>query len=168
MTVLTALNKRSSRSSSRIVSSGRIYWDYQPDRGRALLHAQRGRADGQRLERRQHRRRAAPAGPYAFTTVPITLDHNDSNSYIAYDLNQTRTAYNLQRFFFEPKLEEPMRTINQTIVALFTAANFPTYTLFTGTGTIAGQVMRADITRAWGNLAASGVPMEDYNNVPSA
>jgi hypothetical protein len=82
-----------------------------------------------------------------------------------YDWDQTRVAYNLQTFFFQPRLEELMRAINRTVVGLFTAANFPTYTLFTGTGTAPNQITRADITKAWTNLAKAGVPMEDYGNV---
>ena len=165
MTVLTALNKAQQSLKFQNSFIRRIYWDYQPIVAvpYSTLNVDVPTVNASNVVNIG----AGPLqpAPYAFTTVPITLDHNDSNSYIVYDWDQTRTAYNLQRFFFEPKLEELMRTINQTIVALFTAANFPTYTLFTGTGTIAGQVMRADITRAWGNLAASGVPMEDYNNV---
>ena len=103
--------------------------------------------------------------PYAFTTVPITLNNNMSNSYIVYDFDQTRIAYDLEQFFFQPKLEELMRSINLQIVGLFTAANYPTYPLFTGTGTNPGQIMRSDITKAWTNLAGVGVPLEDYDNV---
>jgi hypothetical protein len=165
MTVLTALNNAQRALTYQNAFIRRIYWDYQPVV--AVPYSTLNVNVPTVNEANVVNIGAGPIqpAPYAFTTVPITLDHNSSNSYIVYDWDQTRIAYNLQRFFFQPKLEELMRAINHTVVGLFTAANFPTYTLFTGTGTAAGQITRSDITKAWGNLAVSGVPMEDYDNV---
>lgn len=165
MTVLTALNQAQQALKYRNAFLQRIYWDYQPVV--AVPYSTLNVNVPSVNEANVVNIGAGPIQPaaYAFTTVPITLANNSSNSYIVYDWDQTRIAYNLQRFFFEPKLEELMRSMNHTIVGLFTAANFPTYTLFTGTGTLAGQITRADITKAWGNLAVTGVPVEDYDNV---
>jgi hypothetical protein len=103
--------------------------------------------------------------PYAFSTIPITLTNNQSNSYIVYDWDQARVQRNLQQFFFEPKLEELIRSINRMVVGLFTAANFPIYAVVAGNGTLPGQITRTDITAAWTNLASSGVAVDDFDNV---
>lgn len=165
MTVLTAISEAQQNLKFQNAFLRRIYWDYQPVV--AVPYATLNVNVPTVNEANVVNIGAGPLqpNPYAFTTVPITLDTNMSNSYIVYDWDQTRIAYNLRQFFFQPKLEELIRSINRTIVGVFTAANFPTYTLFTGTGTAAGQITRADITKAWANLAGAGVPMDDFANV---
>lgn len=165
MTVLNALSEAQEPLRYQNAFLQRIYWDYQPIVAvpfqtlnvniPTVNEANSVNIQGGPLQ----------PNPYAFTTVPITLDHNQSNSYIVYDWDQTRTAYNLRRFFFQPRLEELMRSINRAVMGLFTPANFPVYSLFTGNGTLPNQITRADITKAWTNLAQAGVPMEDFDNV---
>lgn len=165
MTVLNALSGAQESLKYKNAFIQRIFWDYQPIVAvpYQTLNINVPTVNEANVVNIQ----GGPLQPnaYAFTTVPVTLDHNMSNAYIVYDWDQTRIAYDLQRFFFQPKLEELIRSINRTVVGLFTAANFPVYALFTGTGTAPGQVMRADITKAWANLANAGVPVEDTDNV---
>lgn len=165
MTVLTALTDAQQALRYKNAFIRRIYWDYQPIVAVPFqtLNVNIPTVNVANVVNIQ----GGPIqpNPYAFTTVPVTLTNNQSNSYVIYDWDQTRVAYNLKNFFFQPKLEELMRSINSVTVGLFTAANFPTYPLFTGTGTAPGQITRADITKGWTNLAQAGVPMEDYDNV---
>ena len=165
MTVLDALSRAQMNLKYQNAFLKRIFWDFQPIV--AVPYSTLNVNVPTVNEANVVNIGAGPLqpNPYSFTTVPITLSFNQSNAYIVYDWDQTRVAYDLEQFFFQPKLEELMRSINRLIVNLFTAANFPTYPLFTGTGTNPGQVMRGDITKAWGNLATTGVPLEDYDNV---
>jgi hypothetical protein len=165
MTVLTALNRAQEALRFQNAFIRRIFWDYQPVV--AVPYATLNVNIPTVITSNVTNIGAGPLQPqpYAFTTVPITLDTNMSNSYIVYDWDQTRIAYNLQFFFFQPKLEELMRAINQQIVAQFTPALFNAYPIFTGTGTAPGQMTRADITTAWKNLAQAGVPVDDVDNV---
>lgn len=165
MTVLTALDKAQKNLTFQNAFIRRIYWDYQPV---VAVPYQTLNVNVPTInEANVVNIGAGPLqpNPYAFTMVPITLTNNMSNAYIVYDWDQTRIAYDLQQFFFEPKLEELMRATNRLIVNLFTAANFPTYALFTGTGTAPNAITRGDITTAWTNLAKTGVPVDDFNNV---
>lgn len=164
-TVLSALSDAQKNLQYKNAFIERIYWNYQPVVATpfSTLNVPIPSVN----ENNVVNIASGPLQPAAspFTSIPITLDHNQSNSYVVYGFDQARIAYDLRTFFFGPKLEELMRSINRTIVALFTAANFPTYALFTGTGTVSGQITRADLTKAWANLAGAGVPVDDYANV---
>jgi len=164
-TVLTAFTKAQQNLKYTNAFVKRIYWDFQP-----IVATPYSTLNVNVPTINQANVFNIGAGPlqpqpYAFTMVPITLAYNQSNSYIVYDWDQTRIAYDLQTFFFEPKQEELLRSVDQIVVSQFSAANFPTYPLFTGTGTAAGQVTRPDVTKAWTNLAGVGVPLDDAGNV---
>jgi hypothetical protein len=87
------------------------------------------------------------------------------------DWDQARIGINLRTKFFQPRFEEMLRRMNRSIIAQINTTNFGTgttpagYTLFTGTGTVANQITRADIATAWTNLASVGVPMGNLNDV---
>jgi hypothetical protein len=108
---------------------------------------------------------------YSQFTKDITINHKFSDSYVIKGFDQALIEIDLQEAFFQPRFEEILRTINQSIVNLLNTTNFgtgttpPGYTLFTGTGTVANQITRADIATAWTNLAAAGVPMGNMNNI---
>lgn len=101
---------------------------------------------------------------YSYSTTNITLSHNLSVTNVFKDFDQARTPRRL-RDFFQTNFEALLRSINRSVVGYLNATNFPNYTLFTGNGTAANQITRADITTAWTNLASVGVPMDDYDNV---
>jgi hypothetical protein len=101
---------------------------------------------------------------YAYGTVNITLDSNLSVTNVFKDFDQARTPRRL-RDFFQTNFEALLRALNRKVVAYVNSTNFPNYTLFTGDGTAANQITRTDITTAWANLAAVGVPMDDVDNV---
>lgn len=101
---------------------------------------------------------------YAYSTVNITLDSNLSVTNVFKDFDQARTPRRL-RDFFQTNFEAMLRRINRKVVGYVNGTNFPNYTLFTGTGTAANQITRADITAAWTNLASVGVPLDDTDNV---
>ena len=102
---------------------------------------------------------------YSFNPTSITLAKNFSVSFVVKSWDQIRTPVDLQRIFIQPNMEALLRKINRSIVALFTAANFPNYTLFTGTSATASDLSRGDIGTAWQNLVNAGVPIDtDQDN----
>ena len=106
---------------------------------------------------------------YSYNPASITLSKNFSYSIIVKDWDKVRTPADLQRIFIQPAMEALLRKINRTIVGLFTAANFPNYTLFTGASTTAADLTRGDIGTAWQNLINAGVPADtDQDNMALA
>ncbi len=97
---------------------------------------------------------------YTYNPAQIPLNRNFSVSIIVKSWDQIRTPADLMRIFIQPNLEALLRKINRSIVALFNAANFPAYALFTGTSTTASDFTRADIGVAWQNLVNAGVPVD--------
>jgi hypothetical protein len=97
---------------------------------------------------------------YTYNPTSITLSKNFSVSFVVKSWDQIRTPVDLQRLFIQPNLEALLRKINRTIVALFSATNFPNYTLFTGTSGTAADFTRGDIGTAWQNLVNAGVPID--------
>jgi hypothetical protein len=104
-------------------------------------------------------------------TKDITINHKFSGSYVIKGFDQALIGIDLQNTFFMPKFETMLRTVNQSIVNLLTTTNFGTgttpagYTLFTGNGTVANQLTRADIATAWTALANTGVPLDNANDI---
>jgi hypothetical protein len=103
---------------------------------------------------------------YTYNPASIPLNRNFSVSIVVKSFDMVRTPADLQRIFIQPNLEALLRKINRTVVGLFTAANFPAYSLFTGTSTTASDFTRSDIGTAWQNLVNAGVPVDtDIDNV---
>jgi hypothetical protein len=165
-TVLAAANGASESLKFKNSFVDAIYWDYQPvvatpftvlnvivptvNEG-AVVDIQSG-----------------PIQPVDYTYNPtnITLNRNFSVSIVVKDWDKVRTPADLQRIFIQPNLEALLRKINRAIVGLFTAANFPNYSLFTGNGASAADFTRLDIGTAWQNLVNAGVPVDtDPTNV---
>lgn len=164
MTLLAAANEAASILRYQNAFIRRIYWDNQPIVGvpfQTLTVVVPTVNEGAVVDIG-----TGPIQPvdYAYTTYPVTLDSNLSVSNVFKDFDQARTPRRL-RDFFKVNFEALLRKINRKIIGLVTAANFPAYTLFTGTGTSANQVVRTDITTAWTNLAKAGVPIDDFGNV---
>lgn len=101
---------------------------------------------------------------YSYSTVNVTLSMNLSVTNVFKDFDQARTPRRL-RDFFQSNFEALLRAINRRVVGYLTPANFGNYSLFTGDGTASNQITRGDITTAWTNLAAVGVPLDDTRNV---
>jgi hypothetical protein len=95
-------------------------------------------------------------------TATIQITRNLSNSFIIRDWDESRTLVDLSNMYMKPRMESMMRAANQILANLVTTTNFPTYTLISGAG--ADLFQRADLTTAWRNLAAAGVPVEDLQN----
>jgi hypothetical protein len=165
-TVVAASNAAASNLQFKNSFVDAIYWDYQPvvatpftvlnvivptvNEG-AVVDIQSG-----------------PIQPvdYSYNQAAITLNRNFSVSIVVKDWDKVRTPADLQRIFIQPNLEALLRKINRTIVGLFTAANFPNYTLFTGNSATASDFSRTDIGTAWQNLVNAGVPVDtDAGNV---
>jgi hypothetical protein len=103
---------------------------------------------------------------YSYNPTNITLNRNFSVSFVVKSWDLVRTPVDLAVIFIQPNLEALLRKINRTIVGLFSASNFPNYSLFTGTSTTASDFARADIGTAWQNLVNAGVPVDtDIDNV---
>jgi hypothetical protein len=102
---------------------------------------------------------------YSYLTADVKLKHNFADTYVVKEWDAVRTSIDLQTKFFAPRFEEMLRAMNRSAIALMIASNFstsgtpPSYTLFTGTGTVPNQITRADLATAWTNLANAGVPM---------
>jgi hypothetical protein len=97
---------------------------------------------------------------YSYNPTNITLNRNFSVSFVVKSWDLVRTPVDLAVIFIQPNLEALLRKINRTIVGLFTAANFPNYSLFTGTSTTASDFTRSDVGTAWQNLVNAGVPVD--------
>jgi hypothetical protein len=108
---------------------------------------------------------AGPIQPvdYTYNSVSITFDKHFSESFVIKSWDQIRTPADLERLFVRPALEALFRKVNRTIAAQFTSTNFNSYTTVTGAGTSAWA--RADLTKAWNNLANAGVPVGDTANM---
>jgi hypothetical protein len=108
---------------------------------------------------------------YSQFTKDITINHKFSDSYVVKAFDQALIGIDLQETFFQPRFEEILRTVNQSIINLLNTTNFGTgttpagYALFTGTGTVANQITRADIAAARTTLRKAGVPMGNMNNI---
>jgi hypothetical protein len=164
MTLLAAANEAAGYLRYKNAFVRRMYWDNQPIVGipyQTLTVIVPTVNEGAVVDIG-----AGPIQPvdYAYNTVPITLDSNLSVTNVFKDWDQARTPRVL-RDFFKVNFEALYRKINRKAVGYLNASNFPNYTLFTGTGTLANQITRPDISAAWVNLAQVGVPMEDYDNV---
>lgn len=93
----------------------------------------------------------------------VPFDKNYSNSFVIKEWDQGRTPMEIMRKFVQPRIEGFRRKINHTIAPLFNTTNFPNYSIISGAG--ADVFQRADIAKAWVNLAAVGVPLDDVRNV---
>jgi hypothetical protein len=171
MTVLAAADEASETLKLANAFVGRIFWDHRPEIKQpyeTLRIVIPSINEGNVVDIG-----AGPIQPtdYGYLTKDIVLNHNFSNSYVVKDWDQARIGINLRTKFFQPRFEEMLRRMNRSIIAQINTTNFGTgttpagYTLFTGTGTVANQITRADIATAWTNLASVGVPMGNLNDV---
>lgn len=165
-TVVAAANSASESLKFKNAFADAIFWDYQPvvatpyQTMNVIVPTvnEGGVVDIQ----------SGPIQPidYSYNPTPITLNKNFSYSFVIKAWDMVRTPADLQRIFMQPALEALLRKINRTIVGLFTATNFPNYTLFTGASTTAADFTRGDIGTAWQNLVNAGVPVDtDQENV---
>jgi hypothetical protein len=92
------------------------------------------------------------------TTVPITIDQNQSDAAVIRSFDQIRTPYDLQVQYTDAMMEEVLRKVNGSIAALATTGNFNSYTTITG-GT--NLFTRLNIASAWENLVLAGAPMNE-------
>jgi hypothetical protein len=97
------------------------------------------------------------------SNVQIPFNQHFSTSFVIKTYDQVRTPVQLQKKYLEPRMEALMRKVNRTIAQQVTTTNFGNYTLISGATT--GEIVRADISTAWQNLAAAGAPMEDDGNM---
>jgi hypothetical protein len=165
-TVLAAASMATENLRFKNAFADAIYWDYQPVVATPFTVMnviiptvnEGGVVDIQ----------SGPLQPvdYTYNPASIPLNRNFSVSIVIKSWDQVRTPADLQRIFIQPNLEALLRKINRTIVGLFSAANFPAYTLFTGVSTTASDFTRSDIGTAWQNLVNAGVPVDtDLENV---
>ena len=111
---------------------------------------------------------SGPLSPSDTTSVayPIVLSHHCSASFVIKSWDKIRTPVMLQELYLQPKLEALLRQANGYVTSLFTAANFGSYTTVTGAGSGASTVFnRTQLTQMWANLAGSGVPVYQPNNL---
>lgn len=97
------------------------------------------------------------------STVQIQFNIHFSSSFVIKAWDAGRTPSDLKTMYIQPKLEGLLRKVNKTISNLVNTTNFSTYTLISGSGS--DEIQRADLTAAWTNLADTGVPIEDTNNI---
>ena len=95
--------------------------------------------------------------------VAITLDKHFSSSWVIKAWDQIRTPQDLAAKYISPRLESLRRKMNRSIAELVTTTNFSSYSLISGSG--ADVFQRADLSACWKNLAGSGVPLDDVNNL---
>lgn len=101
---------------------------------------------------------SGPLQPHdlAHTSYPVPLNHNFSTSFKVGSWDQSLTPYDMRKEYIDAELEGFARKINRLIASLFTAANFPNYSIVGGAG--ADAWARADLSAMWANLANAGVP----------
>jgi hypothetical protein len=171
MTVLAAADEASDVLQLPNVFAERIYWEHRPeiaqpyDTLRVVIPTVN---EGNVVDIG-----AGPIQPtdYGYLTKDIQLNHNFSNSYVVKGFDQARISFDLRTKFFKPRFEEMLRRMNRSIISIINTTNFstssspPSYTLFTGTGTVPNSIIRGDVSTAWVNLANAGVPMGDLNDV---
>jgi hypothetical protein len=97
------------------------------------------------------------------TNVQIPFNMHFSTSFVIKTWDQARTPVQLKEKYMKPKMEGLLRKVNRTISQQITTANFSNYSLISGATT--GEIVRADITSAWANLANAGAPTEDDGNM---
>jgi hypothetical protein len=99
---------------------------------------------------------------YAYDTVSLPFNHNDSTSFVIKSWDQIRSPADLEKLFLKPKLEGLLRAINRRLIAMINATTFNAYSTVSGVGV--GKFARADISSAWQNLATAGIPVEDQGD----
>ena len=97
------------------------------------------------------------------SNVQIPFNMHFSTSFVIKSFDQARTPVQLAQKYLRPKMEGLLRKVNRTISNQVTTANFSNYTIVSGA--TSGEIVRADITSAWTNLANAGAPMEDDGNM---
>ena len=97
------------------------------------------------------------------STVPIVLSHHVSASFVIKSWDKIRTPVMLQELYVQPKLEALLRTANGYVTSLFNSTVFGVYTSVATT--TANTFSKANLSTMWGNLAATGVPVFQPNNL---
>lgn len=97
------------------------------------------------------------------SNVQIPFNLHYSSSFVIKVWDAVRTPVDLKQKYVQPKLEGLMRKVNRTITNQVNATNFSNYTLISGA--TAGEIVRADISAAWANIANAGAPVDDDGNM---
>jgi hypothetical protein len=95
-------------------------------------------------------------------TKSLVFNQHPGFSYIIRDFEQFNTPESIRAVFLDAAIKGMAEYINAAIAALFTPTNFSSYAVITS-GT-QGTIALADMTKAWGNLAAGKIPVRDLGN----
>lgn len=171
MTVLAAMDEAASTLTLENAFIDRIWWNTKPRVAQAYQTVRITVPTVNRGNVVDIGNGPIQPSPYTGFTKDITLNHKFSDSYTVQSFDQATIQIDLQETFFPPRFEEILQTVNESIIIQINTTNFGTGTtppgqaLFTGTGTVANQITRADISKAWTNLRKIGVPMNNSNNI---
>lgn len=96
------------------------------------------------------------------TTVPLVFNNHPSGAYPIQDFDRFNTPSDVRTIFLDSYLKAILEYVNTGIAALITTGNFNAYSSYTGT---AGELVAADMQKAWGSLAGQKVPVRDFGNM---
>jgi hypothetical protein len=140
-----------------------IYWDYKPDpqqpyTGLNVIIPTVNESDTSDIGSG-----AINPSDTQHSNVQIPFNRHFSTSFVVKTWDQARTPTQLSDKYLKPKMEGLLRKVNRTIAQQVTTTNFSNYTIVSGA--TSGEIVRADITAGWKNLANVGAPMEDDGNM---
>lgn len=106
-------------------------------------------------------------GDFVFTvpsaaTVPVVINQHPAYAFVINDFDRFNTPADIRTVFLDSALKGILEYVNRDIASLFTTANFNAYAAITGT---AGEVVEADMAKAWGTLATNKIPVRDLGNL---
>jgi hypothetical protein len=92
--------------------------------------------------------------------VSLTFQNHPGIAYVVRDFDQYRSAESIRTLFLDATFKRAIEYLNGQIANLITTANFNAYAPIASTGGSANLAI-ADYAKAWGNLAAGKIPVQD-------